>query len=92
MTFVTNPRDERAHDAGWPGSHRKSFLERLAALGYAAVTIRNTGGRFCDAIEKRGLRIGDLDGATTEHLRHSVLSGAASTAMPSSAWDGSSNI
>lgn len=78
MTFVTNPRDERADDAGWPWYHRKSFLERLAAQGYAAVTIqeyRTIAGRFCDAIEKRGLRIGDLDAATTERLRHSVLSG-----------------
>ena len=59
---------------------------------------RNTesiAGRLCEAIEKRALRIGDLDGATTERLRHAVLSGIhrqRSHAMPSSAWDGSSNI
>jgi integrase/recombinase XerD len=83
MTFVTNPRDERADDAGWPWSHRKSFLERLAAQGYSAVTIqeyRTIAGKFCDAIEKRDLRIGDLDGVTTERLRHSVLSGVNGSA------------
>jgi integrase/recombinase XerD len=83
MTFVRNPRNERTDDAGWPWSHRASFLERLAAQGYAAVTVqeyRKITGKFCDAIEKRGLRIGDLDGATTERLRHSVLSGVNGSA------------
>jgi integrase/recombinase XerD len=78
MTIGRNPGDERADEAGWPWSHRKTFLERLAAQGYAAVTIqeyRTIAGRFCDAIEKRGLRIGNLDAATTERLWHSVLSG-----------------
>jgi hypothetical protein len=78
MTIARSPGDERADVAGWPWSHRKDFLERLAAQGYAAVTIqeyRTIAGRFCDAIEKRSLRIGDLNPATTERLRHAVLSG-----------------
>lgn len=78
MTLARNPGDERTEAAGWPWSHRKTFLERLAAQGYAAVTIqeyRTVSGRFCDIIEKRGFQIGDLDGAATERLRHAVLSG-----------------
>jgi integrase/recombinase XerD len=78
MTIARSRNDERIEEAGWPWSHRKTFLEGLAAQGYAAVTIQEYGtitGRFCDAIEKRGLRIGDLDVATTERLRHSVLNG-----------------
>jgi len=81
MTLARNPDDdERADETGWRWSHRKTFLEGLAAQGYAAVTIqeyRTIAGRFCDAIEERGLRIGDLDAATTERLRHSVLSGVS---------------
>src|SRR4029077_2623343 len=64
MTIERSPGDERADAAGWPWSHRKDFLERLAAQGYAAVTIeeyRTISGRFCDAIEKRSLQIGDPD-------------------------------
>jgi integrase/recombinase XerD len=83
MTIARNRGDERADEAGWPWSHRKTLLEGLAAQGYAAVTIqeyRTIAGRFCDAIEKRGLRIGDLDGVTTERLRHSVLSGVTGSA------------
>lgn len=83
MTFARNPGDERTDEAGWPWSHRKTFLERLAAQGYAAVTIqeyRTVSGRFCDIIEKRGLQIGDLDGAATERLRHAVLSGVTGSA------------
>jgi len=83
MTIARNPGDERADEAGWPWSQRKTFLERLAVQSYAAVTIqeyRTIAGRFCDAIEKRGLRIGDLDPATTERLRHSVLSGVTGSA------------
>jgi len=78
MTFATNAGDELADQAGWPWSHRKTFLDQLAAQGYAAVTIqeyRTIAGRFCDAIEKRSLGIGDLDGPAVERLRHSVLSG-----------------
>jgi site-specific recombinase XerD len=77
LTIARNLGDERADEAGWPWSHGKTFLQGLAAQGYAAVTIqeyRTIAGRFCDAIEKRGLRIGDLDAATTERLQHSVLS------------------
>lgn len=83
MTIARNPRNKPADEAGWPWSHRKTFLDRLAAQGYAAVTIqeyRTIAGRFCDAIEKRGLWIGDLDSATTERLRHSVLSGVTGSA------------
>ena len=77
MAIARNPGDDRIGEARWPWSHRKKFLERLVDQGYAAVTIqeyRTIAGRFCDAIEKRGLRIDDLDGPTTERLRHSVLS------------------
>jgi integrase/recombinase XerD len=83
MTIERNPDDERADEAGWPWSHRKTFLDGLAAQGYAAVTIqeyRTIAGRFCDGIEKRGLRPGDLDSPTTERLRHSVLSGVTGSA------------
>ncbi len=78
MTLARNADNERAEEAGCPWSHRKTFLEGLATQGCAAFTIqeyRTIAGRFCDAIEKRGLGIGDLDAATTERLRHSVLSG-----------------
>ena len=83
MTIARNSDGERANEAGWPWSHRKTFLERLGAQGYAAVTIqeyRTIAGGLCEAIEKRALRIGDLDGATTERLRHSVLSGITGSA------------
>jgi site-specific recombinase XerD len=58
-------------------------LERLGAQGYAPLTVREyrlTAGRFCDAVEQRGLRVGDLDGATMERLRHAVLSGITGSA------------
>ena len=58
-------------------------MERLGAQGYAAVTIqeyRTIAGRFCEAIEKRALRVGDLDGVTTERLQHAVLSGITGSA------------
>jgi hypothetical protein len=58
-------------------------LERLVAQGYAPYTLgeyRSIAGRFCEAIEKRALRVGDLDGATTERLRHAVLSGVTGSA------------
>ncbi len=83
MTIARNSGGERADEAGWPWSHRKTFLERLGAQGYAAVTIqeyRTIGGRLCEAIEKWALRIGDLDGVTTERLRHAVLSGITGSA------------
>ena len=83
MTFARNPGGERADEAGWPWTHRHTFLERLGAQGYAAVTIqeyRTIAGRFCEAIEKRALRVGDLDGVTTERLRHAVLSGITGSA------------
>jgi site-specific recombinase XerD len=83
MTFTRNFGGERTDEAGWPWSHRKTFLEGLAAQGYASVTIqeyRTIAGRFCDAIEKRGLRIGDLNAATTERLRHAVLSAVIGSA------------
>ena len=65
MTLARNLGSERADEAGWPWSHRRTFLERLGTHGYAAVTIqeyRTIAGRLCEAIEKRALRIGDLDG------------------------------
>jgi integrase/recombinase XerD len=83
MTISRNPDDERTDEAGWPWSHRKTFLEGLAAVGYAAVTIqeyRTISGRFCDIIEKRRLRPADLDSGTMERLRHSVLSGVTGSA------------
>ena len=83
MTIARSPGDERANVAGWPWSHRKDFLERLAAQGYAPFTLheyRKIAGRFCEAIEKRALHIGDLDGATVERLRHAVLSGGTGSA------------
>jgi hypothetical protein len=52
MTIERNPDEERADEAGWPWSHRKTFLEGLAAHGYAAATIqeyRTVASRFCDA-------------------------------------------
>ena|SRR5712692_4772443 len=84
MTFARNPGGERADEAGWPWTHRHTFLERLAAQGYAPLTVheyRKMAGRLCEAIEKRALRVGDLDGATTELLRHAVLSGITGNAQ-----------
>ena len=83
MTFARNLGGETAGEAGWPWSHRRTFLERLGAQGYASYTLReyrSIAGRFCEAIEKRALRVGDLDGATTERLRHAVLSGITGSA------------
>ena len=40
MTIARNSGGARADEAGWPWSHRKAFLERLGAQGYAAVTIQ----------------------------------------------------
>ena len=80
MTIARNAGGERADESGWRWSHRKTFLERLGAQGYAAVTnqeIPNDSGRLCEAIEKRTLQISDIDGATTERLRHAVLSGVS---------------
>jgi hypothetical protein len=39
MTFAKNPGGERAGEAGWPWSHRRTFLERLGAQGYAPYTL-----------------------------------------------------
>jgi len=38
MTIARNAGGERADESGWRWSHRKTFLERLGAQGYAAVT------------------------------------------------------
>jgi hypothetical protein len=84
MTFAKNPGGERADEAGWPWTHRHTFLERLGAQGYAPVTLheyRKIAGRLCEAIEKRALRVGDLSGATTERLRQAVLSGITGSAQ-----------
>jgi hypothetical protein len=71
MTFASNPGGERFGEAGWPWSHRRTFLQWLGAQGYAPCTLydyRSIAGRFCEAIEQRALRVDDLDGATTERL------------------------
>src|SRR5260370_41322671 len=78
MTFARNPGGERADEAGWPWTHRHTFLERIVAQGYAPLPVheyRKIAGRFCQAIEKRALRVGDLDSATPELLRRAGLSG-----------------
>jgi hypothetical protein len=83
MRIARNPGGERADETGWPWSQRKKFLERLGAQGYAPLTVheyQKIAGRFCEAIEKRALRIGDLDGAAVERLRHAVLSGVNGSA------------
>ena len=41
MTIAKNSGGERTDEAGWPCSHRKSFLERLDTQGYAAARSRN---------------------------------------------------
>src|SRR5260370_17992932 len=84
MTFARNLGGERADEAGWPWTNRHTFLERVVAQGYAALRVheyRKMAGRLCEAIEKRALRVGDLDGATTELLRHAVLSGITGNAQ-----------
>ena len=83
MTFARNPGGERADEAGWPWSHRQTFWELLGAQGYSPLTLREyrlIAGRCCDAVEQRGLRVSDLDGATMERLRHAVLSGVTGSA------------
>jgi integrase/recombinase XerD len=83
MTIARSPGGERVDEAGWPWSHRHTFLERLGAQGYAPFTVheyRKIAGRFCEAIEKRALCVGDLDGATVERLRHAVLRGVNGSA------------
>ena len=83
MASGKNPGGERVGEAGWPWSHRRTFLERLGAQGYAPCTLyeyRSIAGRFCEEIEKRALCVGDLDGATTERLRHAVLNGITGSA------------
>ena len=60
MTFARNPGGARADEAGWPWSHRRTFLERLGAQGYVPYTLgeyRSIAGRFCEAIEKRAARM-----------------------------------
>lgn len=76
MTFPRITGRARAGEAQWPRSHRRTFMERLAAQGYSRFTLReyeSIADRFCAAIEKRALSSGDLDGATTERLRQAVL-------------------
>jgi integrase/recombinase XerD len=61
----------------------QNFSGTTRCAGLRRVTIqeyRTIAGRLCEAIEKRALRIGDLDGATTERLRHAVLSGVSGSA------------
>jgi hypothetical protein len=76
MGSVEIALSEGSDEAGWPWSHRKTFLERLRAQGYSRWTLRryeSATGSFCAAIEKRGLESDDLDGATTERLQRSVI-------------------
>src|SRR5271166_4444495 len=76
MTFPRNPDCARAGEAQWPWSHRRTFMERLAAQGYSRFTLReyeSIADGFCAAIDKRALGSSDLDGATTERLRQAVL-------------------
>ena len=76
MTFPRIPDHARAGEAQWPRSHRRAFMERLAAQGYSRFTLReyeSIADRFCAAIEKRALSSGDLDAATTGRLRRAVL-------------------
>jgi integrase/recombinase XerD len=83
MTFVKDSGGEKTVEAGWSWAHRQRFLERLGTQGYVARTLRryeSIAGAFCAAIEKHTLRVGDLDGATTERLRHAVLNGATGSA------------
>lgn len=73
MTFA---RIAGGDEADWPWSHRQVFVERLRAQGYSRFTVRqyeSIAGSFCATIEKRGLAVGDLDGATTERLRRAVV-------------------
>ena len=76
MTFPRIPDCADAGEAQWPWSHRRTFMERLAAQGYSRFTLReykSIADGFCAAIEKRALSSDDLDGATTERLRQAVL-------------------
>jgi integrase/recombinase XerD len=76
MTFPRIPDHARAGEAQWPRSHRRTFMERLAAQGYSRFTLReyeSIADRFCAAIEKRALSSGELDAATTQRLRQAVL-------------------
>jgi integrase/recombinase XerD len=76
MTFPRIDGGEEADEARWPWSHRRVFIERLAAQGYSRCTLReyqSIADAFCAAIEKRALGPTELDGATTERLRRAVL-------------------
>jgi integrase/recombinase XerD len=76
MALVKDSDGGRLGAARWPWAHRQRFLEQLGAQGYAASTRRryaSVAGAFCAAIEQHARPGGDLDGATTERLRHAVL-------------------
>jgi len=76
MTFPRIPDCAGAGEAQWPWSHRRTFMERLAAQGYSRFTLReyeSIAYGFCAAIEKRALSSDDLDDATTQRLRQAVL-------------------
>jgi integrase/recombinase XerD len=73
MTFA---RIAGGDEAKWPWAHRQAFVEGLRAQGYSRFTLRQyelIAGSFCAKIEKRGLAVGNLDGATTERLRRAVV-------------------
>jgi hypothetical protein len=38
VTIARNSGGEMADEAGWPWSHRRTFLERLSTQGYAGLS------------------------------------------------------
>jgi site-specific recombinase XerD len=80
MAFTHIPDGAKTDETQWPWSYREAFIERLKAEGYRAVTIkeyRRAAGRLCAAIEKRGLRVGNLNSTTTERLQRAAVKGIA---------------
>ncbi|MGH7249335.1 MAG: hypothetical protein ACREH9_14645, partial [Pseudomonadota bacterium] len=76
MTFPQITDRARAGEAQWLWPHRQTFMERLAAQGYSRFTLReyeSIADRLCAAVERRALCEGDLNSATTERLRQTVL-------------------
>lgn len=62
--------------AVWLWSQRQAFLERLNAEAYASCTLQDyqlITRRFCEAIEKRTIGAGELDGVAMERLCRAVL-------------------
>jgi len=83
MTSLNCASVDLNSDAMWMDTHRREFLGRLAAQGYAPYTIRQYGraaGRFCEQAETRGVGVESLDGTAIETLRKAVLSGTTESA------------